>query len=63
MSSGSCLTSKLYDKIIKMLSKSHETLPLTTTILMAVEKGAGTQQSPIGQRKLSFSKVLTGSAR
>jgi hypothetical protein len=24
MSSGSCLTSKLYDKIIKMPSKSHE---------------------------------------
>jgi hypothetical protein len=29
MSSGSCLTSKLYDKIIKMPSKSHETIPLT----------------------------------
>jgi hypothetical protein len=28
MSSGSILTSKLYDKIIKMLSKSHETIPL-----------------------------------
>jgi hypothetical protein len=28
MSSGSSLTSKLYDKIIKMLSKSHETIPL-----------------------------------
>jgi hypothetical protein len=28
MSSGSCLTSKLYDKIIKMLSKSHETILL-----------------------------------
>jgi hypothetical protein len=28
MSSGSCLTSKLYDKIIKMPSKSHETIPL-----------------------------------
>jgi hypothetical protein len=27
-SSGSSLTSKLYDKIIKMLSKSHETIPL-----------------------------------
>jgi hypothetical protein len=26
MSSGSCFTSKLYDKIIKMLSKSHETI-------------------------------------
>jgi hypothetical protein len=25
MSSGSCLTSKLYDKIIKMRSNSHET--------------------------------------
>jgi hypothetical protein len=24
----SCLTSKLYDKIIKMASKSHETIPL-----------------------------------
>jgi hypothetical protein len=30
MSSGSSLTSKLYDKIIKMLSKSHETIPLTS---------------------------------
>jgi hypothetical protein len=29
MSSGSSLTSKLYDKIIKMLSKSHETIPLS----------------------------------
>jgi hypothetical protein len=28
MSSESCLTSKLYDKIIKMLSKSQETIPL-----------------------------------
>jgi hypothetical protein len=28
MSSGSCLTSKLYDKVIKMPSKSHETIPL-----------------------------------
>jgi hypothetical protein len=28
MSSGSCLTSKLYDKIINMPSKSHETIPL-----------------------------------
>jgi hypothetical protein len=28
MSSGSSLTSKLHDKIIKMLSKSHETIPL-----------------------------------
>jgi hypothetical protein len=28
MSSGSCLTSKLHDKIIKMPSKSHETIPL-----------------------------------
>jgi hypothetical protein len=27
MSSGSCLT-KLYDKIIKMLSKSNEIIPL-----------------------------------
>jgi hypothetical protein len=29
MSSGSCLTSKLHDKIIKMSSKSHETIPLS----------------------------------
>jgi hypothetical protein len=29
MSSGSSLTSKLYDKIIKMLSKSHEAIPLS----------------------------------
>jgi hypothetical protein len=28
MSIGSCVTSKLYDKIIKMPSKSHETIPL-----------------------------------
>jgi hypothetical protein len=28
ISSGSCLTSKLSDKIIKMPSKSHETIPL-----------------------------------
>jgi hypothetical protein len=31
MSSGSCLTSKLCDKIIKMPSKSHETIPLKVT--------------------------------
>jgi hypothetical protein len=29
MPSGSCLISKLYDKIIKMPSKSHETIPLS----------------------------------
>jgi hypothetical protein len=29
MSSGSCITSKLYDKIIKTLSKFHETIPLS----------------------------------
>jgi hypothetical protein len=28
MSSGSCLISKLYDKIIKMPSKYHENIPL-----------------------------------
>jgi hypothetical protein len=28
MYSGSCLTSKLYDKIKKMPLKSHETIPL-----------------------------------
>jgi hypothetical protein len=33
MSIGSCLTSKLYDKIIKMISKSHETIPLTCSLL------------------------------
>jgi hypothetical protein len=32
MYSGSCLTSKLYDKIIKMLSKSHETILLSECI-------------------------------
>jgi hypothetical protein len=32
MSSGSKLTSKLYDKIIKMLSKSHETIPLLSLL-------------------------------
>jgi hypothetical protein len=34
MSSGSSLTSKLYDKIIKMLSKSHETIPLNYQYLV-----------------------------
>jgi hypothetical protein len=29
MWSGTCLTSKIYDKIIKRPSKSHETIPLT----------------------------------
>jgi hypothetical protein len=35
MFSGSCLTSKLHDKIIKMPSKSQETFPLSylTTFL------------------------------
>jgi hypothetical protein len=33
MSSGSCLTSKLYDKIIKMLSNSHEAIPLRVVSL------------------------------
>jgi hypothetical protein len=28
MLSGTCLTAKLYDKIIKMPSKSHEIIPL-----------------------------------
>jgi hypothetical protein len=28
MSSGSCLIYKLYDKILKMPSKSHDTIPL-----------------------------------
>jgi hypothetical protein len=32
MSSGSCLTSKLSEKIIKMTSKSHETIPLSPLI-------------------------------
>jgi hypothetical protein len=32
MFSGSCLTSKLYDKIIKMASKSHETNLLSSQI-------------------------------
>jgi hypothetical protein len=40
MSSWSCLTSKLCDKIIKMPSKSHETIPLIfgriETIIMAI---------------------------
>jgi hypothetical protein len=33
MPSGRCLTSKLYDKIIKMPSKSHETIPLNGDLL------------------------------
>jgi hypothetical protein len=33
MSSGGCLTSKLYDKIIKMPPKSHETIPLNQKVL------------------------------
>jgi hypothetical protein len=36
MSSGSCLTSKLYDKIIKMQSKSQEPIPLRCIILLAL---------------------------
>jgi hypothetical protein len=35
MPSGSCLTSKLYDKIIKMPSKPHETIPLSGENLSA----------------------------
>jgi hypothetical protein len=34
MSSGSSLTSKLNDKIIKMLSKSHETIPLKEQLII-----------------------------
>jgi hypothetical protein len=37
MSSGSSLTSKLHDKIIKMLSKSHETIPLNVISCFYVE--------------------------
>jgi hypothetical protein len=37
MSSGSSLTSKLYDKIIKMLSKSHETIPLSVLYTLRLE--------------------------
>jgi hypothetical protein len=36
MSSGSSVTSKLYDKIIKMLSKSHETIPLSRLLFRIV---------------------------
>jgi hypothetical protein len=36
MSRGSCLSSKLYDKIIKMPTKSHETIPLIFLFLMRV---------------------------
>jgi hypothetical protein len=32
MGSGTCLTSKLYDKIIKRPSKSRETIPLTQCV-------------------------------
>jgi hypothetical protein len=32
MSSGGCLTSKLYDKIIKRPSISHETIPLNVSL-------------------------------
>jgi hypothetical protein len=41
MPSGSCLTSKIYDKIIKMPSKSHETIPLR------LEPGAPMSAVPI----------------
>jgi hypothetical protein len=34
MSSGSCLSTKLYDKIIKMPSKSHETIPLSRYVVV-----------------------------
>jgi hypothetical protein len=37
MSSGSCLTSKLYDKIIKMPSKFHEAIPLKSTIIQKIK--------------------------
>jgi hypothetical protein len=36
MYSGSCLTSKLYDKIIKMPSKSHETILLNVEDLLNI---------------------------
>jgi hypothetical protein len=39
MSSGSCLSFKLYDKIIKMTSKSHETIPLTVSAVSLWEYG------------------------
>jgi hypothetical protein len=38
MSSGTSLTSKLYDKIIKMLSKSHETIPLSPYSLSVLKR-------------------------
>jgi hypothetical protein len=41
MPSGSCLTSKLYDKIIKMLSKSHKTIPLSAEKFAANKKAVG----------------------
>jgi hypothetical protein len=41
MTSGSCLTSKLYDKIIKMPSKSHEPIPLNYKIRPAVLLSTG----------------------
>jgi hypothetical protein len=38
MSSGSCLTSKLYDKIIKVPSKSHEAIPLNPIKTSAIRQ-------------------------
>jgi hypothetical protein len=48
MSTGSCLTSKLYDKIIKMPSKSHETIPLKISEL--VTKALFDQRAPLKKR-------------
>jgi hypothetical protein len=51
MSSGSCLTSKLCDRIIKMPSKSHETNPLN----IACKKG-------LNQHKFAFYLVANSSS-
>jgi hypothetical protein len=38
MQSGTFLTSKLWDKTIKMPSKSHETIPRTTIVQYSATK-------------------------
>jgi hypothetical protein len=57
MRSGTCLTSKLYDKIIKTPSKPHETIPLRSVFVSSVEGVfiATSVGEPELQRTVSFS--------
>jgi hypothetical protein len=54
MSSGSSLTSKLYDKIIKMLSKSLETFPLTSSTFYCIEAFAFVPQQILPRAIVTF---------